>query len=257
MTGTAARLQPDERDLRPRGALEFADVAAGAVRRSFATLAAVSLTFAVPPSAVFWLAVASGRPKAMIAAAVLVAFGLMLAHAACVDVVSDDWLGATPQTAGSLKRTWHRAGPIGALWIVGLAHMLVRAVALIVPGALAALALTPAVPAMILERVGPAAAVKRAFTLSKNRLGTHLGAIAATLALVAAALIILVQPVVIVAVVGTSRDAPLLIGAAATQLAVCVLIVPLFAAVSVAAYVDARIRKEGLDLLYLLTPAAA
>lgn len=252
-----ASLQPDERDLRPRSALEFADVAAHATRTSFATLAAVSLTFAVPPSLVFWLAVASGRPKAVMAAAVLVAYGLMLAHAACVDVVSDDWFGATPHVIGALKRTWHRAGPIGALWILGLVRIAIWLIAFIVPGLRAAVALTPAVPAMILERIGPRAAVKRAVLLSKNRLLAQLGALAATLALVAAGLVILVQPVVVISVVGSSRDAPMLVGAAAAQLAVCALVVPLFAAVSTAAYVDARIRKEGLDLLYLLTPAAA
>ena len=247
--------QPDERDLRPRSAVELADVAAAACRRSFSVLAAVSLVFAAPTAAVFWVAVAIGGAWVIVVGSVVLAVGLMLAHAACVDVVGDDWFGAVPQAGPAVERTWHRAFAVVGLWVAGLLRVAFGTVLLVVPGVMAALALVPAVPAMVLERIGPAAAVRRAAALSAERRGAHLGALLAALALVAAALAILVQPVVVAAVVGSGRDAPALVGAAALQLAVCVLVVPLFAAVSTAAYVDGRVRKEGLDLMYLLAAA--
>ena len=237
--------------------MELADVATAACKRSFLALAAVSLTFSLPASVVFWFAIAWGTPPAIVVGSIVLAAGLALAHAGCVDVVGDDWFGAKPIAAAAVRRTLKRAKGVLGLWAAGGAQVAVLLLALIVPGVLAAMAFMPAVPAMVLERIGPAQALRRATALSRLRRGAHLGALVSALALVAALLLILVQPVVVAAAIGSGRDAPVLVGMAALQLATCVLVVPLFAAVSTAAYVDARVRKEGLDLLYLLTPEAA
>jgi hypothetical protein len=248
---------PEERDLRPRSAMELADVAVAACRRSFLVLAAVALAFALPASAIFWSVIAVGTPVSTFAGCVVMAVGLALAHAGCVHVVGDDWFGGTPAAGPAIRTTWRRAPAVVGLWVTGGVKVAVLSLAFVAPGVSAALGLVPAVPAMVLERISPSAAVRRAAALSLNRRGAHLGALLASLALVTALVLILVQPVVVASVIGSGRDAPLLVGLAAGQLAVCVLVVPLFAAVSMAAYVDARVRKEALDLLYLLTPAAA
>ncbi|HVF75271.1 MAG TPA: hypothetical protein VM938_09490 [Acidimicrobiales bacterium] len=248
---------PEERDLRPRSAMELADVAVAACRRSFLVLAAVALAFALPASALFWLVLAVGTPLTTVVGVVVLAIGLALAHAGCVHVVGDDWFGGTPAAAPAIRTTWRRAPAVVGLWLTGGVKVAVLTLAFVVPGVWAALGLVPAVPAMVLERISPGNAVRRAAVLSLDRRAAHLGALLAALALVVALVLILVQPVVVASVIGSGRDAPLLVGVAAAQLAVCVLVIPLFAAVSMAAYVDARIRKEALDLLYLLTPAAA
>jgi hypothetical protein len=245
----------DERELRQRSAIELADLATAACRRSFPVLVSVSLAFALPASLLFWLAVAAGGRAPVVIGSVVLAAGLLLAHAACVDVVGDDWFGGVPSAAGSVRRTWRRAPGVLLLWLAGLVPAVLGALLLVVPGVLVVLLLVPAVPVMVLERIRPLAAVRRAWKLSRRRTASHLGALAAALALVVALLLILVQPVLAAAVVGSGRDAPWLVAAATGQVALCVLVVPLFAGVSMAAYVDARIRKEGLDLLYLLSQA--
>jgi hypothetical protein len=243
----------DERELRQRSAIELADLATAACRRSFPVLVSVSLAFALPASAVFWAALAVGSTGLIVAGSVVLAAGLLLAHAGCVDAVGDDWFGGVPSAAGSIRRTLRRAPAVLLLWLAGLVPAVLGAFLLVLPGVMVVLLLVPAVPVMVLERVRPLAAVRRAWKLSSRRTASHFGALASALALVFALLLILVQPVLAAAVVGSGRDAPWLVAAAVGQVALCVLVVPLFAGVSMAAYVDARIRKEGLDLLYLLS----
>ena len=243
----------EERDLRPRTAIELADLAAAACRRSFPVLTAVSLAFALPATVVFWLALAAGGGPAVVAGSVVLAAGLVLAHAGCVDVLGDDWFGAVPDAAGSIRRTARRSGAVLGLWLVAIVQVAAGLAVLVLPGVLALVSLVPAVPTMIMERIGVVATLRRVFRLCRGRRMAQAGALVFTTALVAALLLILVQPVAAAAVVGSGRDAPMLVAAASGQLALCVLIVPLFAGVSMAAYVDLRVRKEGLDLLYLLS----
>lgn len=243
---------PEGRELRERTASEMADVAVWSCRQSFPVLAAASLAFTLPGSVALWGAVAVGGLRPVVVGGAVFGVGVALAHAACVEVTGDQWLRGDAVARDAVWRTLRRAPAVVLLWVVGLLKVALGLVLLVVPGILAALSLAPALPVLVLERASPLQSVRRAAQLSRDRRGAHLVSLGLLSTLTLAVLLVLVQPVAIGALVSGGRDAPVLVGLAAAQLAACVLIVPLFAALSTAAYVDARVRKEGLDLLFLL-----
>ena len=154
------------------------------------------------------------------------------------------WYADTVPTAGdALRVSLQHAPALIAAWVLVHVVEAVAAVALIVPAILVMPLFMVTAPAIVFERLGPLAAVRRSWRMTKTRYGAVLGA---------ALLIAMVSSLLTLALSG--------LGLAFTFLsfgwvidAVCraasgLVTVPFVAAATTLVYLDLRVRTEGLDL---------
>jgi hypothetical protein len=118
---------------------------------------------------------------------VLQGLTLVLGHLACCSAVSDAWRGLRPEVDASLRVGLARLLPALGLAIVLAATLFAGLVAFVLPAIWLAVAFSLAGPALVLERLGPVAALRRSYALVGGRwwatFGTYL--LAVLLALVA------------------------------------------------------------------------
>src|SRR5918997_1823503 len=101
---------------------------------------------------------------------VLLSFiSVLLATAVCFKAVADAYLGVEPDWRRSLRFAVRRLGGLVGVGFLSGIVVLLGFVALIVPGIWLAVALSLAVPALLLERIGPVQALKRSFRLVRGR----------------------------------------------------------------------------------------
>src|SRR5918997_5470278 len=101
---------------------------------------------------------------------VLLSFiSVLLATAVCFKAVADPYLGVEPDWRRSLRFAVRRLLGLVVLAIVYVLLVAVGLFALLVPGIWLFVMYSVAVPALLLERIGPVSALRRSFRLIRGR----------------------------------------------------------------------------------------
>jgi hypothetical protein len=179
----------------------------------------------------------------------LSAISILLATAVCFKAVADAYLGAEPDWRRSLRFALRRLGGLFGVAIVGGLAVALGTVALIIPGIWLFVCFSLAVPALLLERVGPVKALGRSFRLVRGRWWPTAGALLIGYLLIGV-LGALVSGVIMVVPAVLTEDNTLVaaLGAVVGGTVGQALTTPYSAAVVTLLYFDQRVRKEGLDL---------
>ena len=260
------RRSPRRHGLRPLATFEIVDQATSFWRRRIGVVVGVTLAATLPVQLLAGLAchaeVACGGvgPTSWVATLfdgrydpiVALALGLaavlaaQLAAAAVVHLVTAERLGNELAGRAALALGLRRLWAIGLAWVIGHVVMGVSAVTVVGPFAVLALFLVTT-PAIAVEGLGPIAGLRRAARLARRRFWPLLGvALASGLVATLLGLALAALPIILSSVGATQRWRWLL-SALATELQLLVS-VPLTATAATLAYLDARVRTEGLDL---------
>jgi len=166
----------------------------------------------------------------------------LLVQAACIRIFAGEYESRPVGGSAALGSALRLALPVVAAGLlVGLGTGL-GAFAFLVPGVWLWVSWYVAVPALVVERTGPVAALGRSFRLVRPRFWPVLGT-ALVPTVVAALASYTAGTVAALLVPGTGSPAAVASSAAASLAAV--LTVPFTAAVAAATYVDLRVRTEG------------
>ena len=181
--------------------------------------------------------------------ALLSVVSVLLATAVCFKAVADAYLGVEPEWRRSLRFAVRRLGGLVGVAIVGGLLVGLATLALIVPGIWLFVMFSVAVPALLLERIGPVSALRRSFRLVRGRWWQTAGVLLVGYLLIGI-LGALVTGIVMI-VPSVAADGNTLAGALGAVVGGTlgsVLTTPYSAAVVALLYFDLRVRKEGLDL---------
>jgi hypothetical protein len=181
--------------------------------------------------------------------ALLSVISILLATAVCFKAVADAYLGVEPDWRRSLRFAVRRLGGLLGVAILGGLLVALATIALIVPGIWLFVMYSVAVPALLLERIGPVAALRRSFRLVRRRWWSTAGALLVGYLLIGI-IGALVSGVIMVIpnVVAEDNTLAAALGAVVGGTVGSVLTTPYSAAVVTLLYFDLRVRKEGLDL---------
>jgi hypothetical protein len=181
--------------------------------------------------------------------ALLTFITVLLATAVCFKAVADAYLGVEPDWRRSLRFAVRRLGGLVAVSFIGGVLLVLAFLALIVPGIWLAVAFSVAVPALLLERLGPIAALRRSVRLVRGRWWPTAGALLVGYLLIGI-IGALVEGVITVVPTLVAKDNTLVaaLGAVVGGTVGSALTTPYSAAVVALVYFDLRVRKEGLDL---------
>ncbi len=175
-----------------------------------------------------------------------------LAQAGCFRAVADSYLGEQARAGSSLRYALRRLPAVVVLTIVVVFCELLGGVACVIPGIYLWGAFYVAVPALLVEGVGPFRAMGRSRRLVKGQWWKTLG-----VAVVGYLLVVIISSVLTLVVVGILFANParnsvtgFIINTAASTIA-AVLTTPAAAAFATVLYIDLRVRKEGFDLFLL------
>lgn len=268
-------------ELRPLRIGEVLDTAIAVYRRNAADLIRIVAVVVAPVQVLLLLVVlavgdefvdtaegATGPADAETLVGAMVGFGViallystaaLLAVAACSQAVGLAYLGEPVPWKASLRDGVRRIGGLLLLYLMVLVVIVLPAfaltfvspvltvLALLGVGAYVVVATPIATAALVVERIAPWKALRRAVALLRRRFWPVTGTLALTFVL-----LLLVQGVVsaVFGMLGAFAGG----GVASTVLsavgdvAAGLLTTPLLAAVSVVAYVDLRVRAEGLDV---------
>lgn len=202
-------------------------------------------------------AVAGASVLVGLLAAVVGTISYLLSQGGTVSAVADLYLGRTPTIGASFQKVRRDLGTLFGVAMLNGLVVLVGFVLLIIPGIYMLCRLMIAVPAAVLENLGPRSSLDRSFALTKGSAGR-------------AFLILLLYFVLLFTFLGLSQ-VPATMGLAAARgnpamvrfwLAMMqvlsfiggVLINPVLTIATSALYFDLRVRKEALDLQVLLNP---
>jgi hypothetical protein len=205
----------------------------------------------------------TGNP---IAYGVLALLGVVIAAAAVlfsqggtVFAVSELYLGRQTTIGQSLSRAKSEVGTLfGVLFLNGLV-IIVSFLLLIIPGIYMMCRLCVAVPAALLENLGPRASLERSFALTKDNAGRSFLIYLLYFVILYAAVLLFAIPFTIA--VGVYRNDPLAlrtwmalseVGTFAAE----VLITPILTIGMAIFYFDLRVRKEAFDLQMMMNPQA-
>lgn len=195
----------------------------------------------------------------LVAIAVVIAsvIAVLLCQGATVFAVSDLYLGRPTTIGASFRRMRGEVGTLfGVIFLNGLVCFF-GFLLLIIPGIYLLCRLAVAVPASLLESLGPRASLERSYALTKENVGRILliFLLSFVLAIAASSLFELPFNVLIVA----ARKDPVMlrmwtafmqIGAFFAQ----VLVAPIATIATSLLYYDLRVRKEAFDLQMLMQP---
>lgn len=253
--------------LRPRGATELVDAAFRLFRGhalAFVTLAAVAavprlavavaqlgtagtldpVALAANPFAMF-----TGTYAALTLVALLVA---ALFDGAFVALADDALRGGEPTAGRALARGMARAVPVVVTFVVVTLVTVVGLVLFVFPGIYLALRLYSAVPAAVVEGVGPGEALARAWRRTRGAAGRGLVMylilfVLFVLAGVAASMVGGIAGGIAGALLGGAATGALVVGAVVQQV-VGLVLYPLLSAGTTLFYYDTRVRSEALDV---------
>jgi hypothetical protein len=252
--------------LRPLALGEIIDVSIKLMRRNWRTLALAVLVVSVPVAVITLLITTSTTTydssldvrvrddgaaygAGVVVNAILQLVLYLLATVACFQAIADAYMGRRPDWRSSLRFAARRAPAALAMTILYFLGIFAGLIFVLIGAVFVAVRWSVAMPALLLERRGPAGALGRSWSLVSGFWWKCFGT------LLIAYLLVIVLSVAVGAVVGgvlaalTSADS--LLGLVVTQaldVAVQVFTLPLFAAVTIVLYVDLRVRKEGFDL---------
>jgi hypothetical protein len=181
--------------------------------------------------------------------ALLSGLSILLATAVCFKAVADAYLGAEPDWRHSLRFALRRLGGLIGVAILSALLVGLGTIALIVPGVWLFVAYSVAVPALLLERVGAATALRRSYRLVRGRWWPTFGTLLVGYLLIAVLGAIVTSVVMIVpSVLAEGNTLAGALGAIVGGTLGAVITTPYSAAVITLLYFDLRVRKEGLDL---------
>jgi hypothetical protein len=181
--------------------------------------------------------------------ALLSFISVLLATATCFKAVADAYLGVTPDWRRSLRFAARRLLGLIGLAIVGALAVTLGTIALVVPGIWLFVSYAVAVPALLLERIGPLAALGRSFRLVKGRWWATFGALLVGYLLASIVGAIVQSALTLVpSLLADGNTVALAFGAAVGGTLGAMIATPYSAAVVALLYFDLRVRKEGLDL---------
>jgi hypothetical protein len=183
------------------------------------------------------------------AIALLSVISVLLATAVCFKAVADAYLGVEPEWRRSLRFAVGRLGGLFGVAFVGGLLLALATLALIVPGIWLFVMYSVAVPALLLERIGPLAALRRSFRLVRGRWWATAGALLVGYLLIGVlGALVTVVVMLIPALVAEDNTLAAALGAVVGGTLGSMLTTPYSAAVVALLYFDLRVRKEGLDL---------
>jgi hypothetical protein len=181
--------------------------------------------------------------------ALLSVVSVLLATAVCFKAVADAYLGVEPEWRRSLRFAVRRLGGLFGVAIVGGILVALATVALIVPGVWLFVSYSVAVPALLLERVGPINALRRSFRLVRGRWWPTAGTLLVGYLLIGILGALVTAVIMVVpSLVAEGNTLVGALGAVVGGTVGSVLTTPYSAAVVTLLYFDLRVRKEGLDL---------
>ncbi|MGA2927057.1 MAG: hypothetical protein ABSG43_13855 [Solirubrobacteraceae bacterium] len=201
----------------------------------------------------------AGQPTATNALATAVGVGIsVLAAALAIGALSkcvlDHFSGRPVDWRSSLRFAHQRLASLVWLSLLAAAALFAGFALFIVPGIWLLAALSPAVPALMFERIGPLRALRRSLELVRGRWWATFGVIALALALVVGV------PILLSIIFGAIES-----GAKISSVALLIVLdgisgalsamisYPFLAVVCGVIYIALRIRKEGLDVASLAT----
>jgi uncharacterized membrane protein len=269
-------------DLRPLSLGEILDRTFSLYRRNFVLFLGITalphlLTLAMNLAQTMLLktpAVATPQTagKLPTAASGLMAFGIvgvlvgivvylvvyLLAQGGTVYAVSELYLGRRTTIGASLGRMRGQIGNLfGVTLLSGLALM-GGFILLIIPGIYIACRLITAVPAALLENLGPRAALERSFKLTKDNAGRAFVIYLLYVTLLYAAMLLFMGPFLFMIGMATKDPAMLQAWMAVSQVGgfvAGVLVGPVFTIAAAVFYYDLRVRKEAFDLQIMMNPS--
>ncbi len=178
--------------------------------------------------------------------ALVAAIANQFAATAVAHLVTAERLGNELTAGPALRLALRQVPRVATAWVLGHLLVVVSAVAVVGPIAVSALFLV-VTPAIAVERIGPVAGLRRSWRLGRTRFWPVLGVFLAS-GLVASLLGIAFSALPLAfAQLGPLSRWSWLFDAGARQLQVLVAL-PLTAAAATLAYLDLRVRAEGLDL---------
>lgn len=203
--------------------------------------------------------IALGVAGAFVAVIVYVV-AYLFAQGGTVYAVSEIYLGRTTSIRASLARM---RGQLGTLFGVSLLSGLVALIGfifLIIPGIYIICRLITAVPAALLEDLGPRAALERSFQLTKDNAGKSFVIYLLYFVLVYAAAFLLVVPFTAAMTLSSKDPAMVQMWLALSQVGdfvATVLVGPFLTIAAAVFYFDLRVRKEAFDLQVMMNPGGS
>jgi hypothetical protein len=180
---------------------------------------------------------------------------IFLVGCAVAKLVSSWYAGGDATAGEALLATWKAIPGVVAVWVLALIPLAVSLAFCGVGWFFLDPLLIVVAPVLVIERIGPIAAVRRSFTLVGRRYMPVVGAnaLATVMALIAAQVLTLL-PQFIAGVIGAPWNWVVLgVGQSLASL----LLVPAVAGVAVLIYLDLRVRTEGLDIELQVTDTFA
>ena len=181
----------------------------------------------------------------------------LLAQGATVLAVSELYLGRPTTISDSFRRVRGELGTIfGVLVLSGLA-MMGGFILLVIPGIYIMCRLAVAVPAALIESLGPRDSLARSFALTKSNAGRAFLIYLLYGALVYGAMMLFQFPFVIAAAASAKNPTAMRYWMVLMQMgniASTVLVTPVLTIAASVFYFDLRVRKEAFDLQMLMQP---
>ena len=256
--------------LRPLAIGEILDVGIKLVTRHWRTLMLTVIGLVLPVQIVAALVTASIAPEQLdltsdesgidkgeeaayvVGQAIVLVLSLisvLLATAVCFKAVADAYLGGVPDWRRSLRFGARRLGGLFGLAVAGAVIIVIAFLALIVPGIWLMVSYSVAVPALLLERIGPVAALRRSFRLVRGRWWATAGALTVGYLMIAIVGAIVQYGILIVpSLLTDGNTVAVALGAIVGGTLGAAITTPYTAAIVTLLYFDLRVRKEGLDL---------
>ena len=172
----------------------------------------------------------------------------LIAFVACFKAVSDAWLGATPSIGRSLKFALRRAFSTGLLAVIAFIGVMIGFILCVAPGIWLSVAWCLCLPALLFERIGPFAAIKRSSSLINDRWWASF-----LLVFVGYLMVSILGGIIQLGLEGiadTISDSTIALAIAQVigSTVSAAVTYPYLAAVLTILYFDQRVRKEGFDL---------
>lgn len=191
------------------------------------------------------------------AALVVSVLASLYSQGATVIAVSDLYLGRTMTLGEAFRRVRGEIGTIFGVAVLGGLAVIGGLILLIIPGIYIALRLAVAVQAAVLENIGPADAMSRSFSLTKDNAGRVFLIYLLYIFLLYGAVALLGMPFIVGTMLTKSNPDLLRLFTMLTQVGSFIaeaLVIP-FATIAMSLfYYDMRVRKEGFDLQMMMNP---
>jgi hypothetical protein len=255
--------------LRPLNVGEAFDVGVALFRARFRAMVATAAVAVVPYATLVVLAVSSILPSRNpdtpspndgtvgATVALLIVTLLMTApvvNALCAQLVASRYLDGVDIGVGTgLRAAARHGGAVLLLAVVVALSVALGGLACVVPGALLWVWWSLAAPSIVLEGLGPWAALRRGTRLVRGRYWRTFATLLGAFAVMIGTTVLMVYATLLLSLsMAVGEFAAVLLSAVATAV-VLLAWEPLVAAVTVVLYIDARVRHEGFDITWATT----